>query len=169
LGANLLLRTIGGTRLVDLKMDKLVPVEVEKQAYSTPISHEAFETVRNMGTSVDIKPGASVDGMKDRTKGELIILTNELGGKITLTEGTGGEHASGEYSHTNGYKADVRSLDPITRQPNILTKYIESVPSGWKELKKGDVNGDCFTNECYLSPRGAIYNKEDDHWDVLVK
>ncbi len=31
LGANLLLRTIGGTRLVNLEMEKLVPVEVKKQ------------------------------------------------------------------------------------------------------------------------------------------
>lgn len=165
LGANLLLRTIN-PKLTSLELGKLEDVKIK--SYSESLSHEAYEGLRTLGTSVDIKPGASIDGMREQTKGELIILAKEFGGKITLAEGTGGKHESGDYSHAKGYKADVRSLDPITHQPNILTKYIESVPSGWTKITSKD-NSNCFTNGCYRSPRGAIYNKEGDHWDILVK
>jgi len=124
---------------------------------------------------VTVKQGVVLNGIREKTVDEVIALCYE--GKngtnfgtvdCVVTAGTEeGIHRSGEYSHANGYKVDVRSQ--YNGQPTNLTKYIESVPPGWQKLKQGDMNGKCFTNECYLSPRGAIYNKENNHWDILVK
>jgi hypothetical protein len=79
-----------------------------------------------------------------RSSGAEIVVT---GG----TESTGG-HVSGNYSHRNGYKVDLR-LNPT------LDNYIET-----RFAKAGTVGG----YPAYKSSSGNLYVKEGNHWDVTV-
>ena len=190
LGANLLLRTIN-PQLVNLEMIKLEGVKVEqKTTQPNQRPGEAFKDTKTVerndvvikvklaGKDKDItsqaknftlKNNASIDGTKKETLAEVAYLGNEGAstGKfnpnlVIITSGTDGQHEADKNSHASGNKVDLRANQQ-------MSNYIESVPSGWKKLNKGDMGGKCFENECYLSPRGAIYNKEKDHWDILVK
>jgi len=190
LGANLLLRTIN-PELKKLKLETLKEVKIEAPE-NKPYQRtgEAFKdttvvqrgdvniTVPILGTdktmtipirNFNVKEGASIVGTKSSTLAEVAYLQNEgatsnkfNSDNIVITSGTDGSHESGKYSHGTGYKVDLRS----NNKPQ-LNSYIESVPNGWKKLERKD--GGCFTDKCYQSPRGAIYNFEGDHWDILVK
>ncbi len=60
-------------------------------------------------------------------------------------------HASGTYSHWNGYKIDT----PVT---TCTTNYITS------HYTYSGVRGDGAT--LYTAPSGNVYAKEGNHWDI---
>lgn len=70
---------------------------------------------------------------------------------ITITGGTETGHASGTYSHWNGYKIDT----PVT---TCTTNYITS------HYTYSGVRGDGAT--LYTAPSGNVYAKEGNHWDI---
>jgi hypothetical protein len=80
------------------------------------------------GAGVSIKPGASVNGMQQGTVADIDALAQQCaqtdGGascNVVITAGTDGAHAAGECSHSNGYKADLRSTP-------ALSSFITSLP-----------------------------------------
>lgn len=83
----------------------------------------------------------------------LIGFAESSGCDITVTGGTERGHASGTYSHWNGYKADIapgRCVDrAIKRHPFA------------------GVRGDGA--KLYRSPDGALFAREKDHWDVTFR
>ncbi|MFD5395762.1 hypothetical protein ACFWJW_16255 [Streptomyces sp. NPDC127097] len=89
-------------------------------------------------TSFDQINSATVDGV--------ITLKRATGCAINLTGGTETGHASGTYSHWNGYKVDF-SLS------TCLTHYITGTftPLGGSKWR---------------SAGGNVYYKEGNHWDV---
>ncbi|MFH8570496.1 hypothetical protein [Streptomyces sp. NPDC017993] len=89
-------------------------------------------------TSFDQVNSATVDGV--------ITLRGATGCAINLTGGTETGHASGTYSHWNGYKVDFSLSTCLT---NYITGTFSSIGgSKWK------------------SASGNVYYKEGDHWDV---
>ena len=70
---------------------------------------------------------------------------------ITITGGTETGHASGTYSHWNGYKVDV---SPTTCVSNYITSH----------YAYSGVRGDGAT--LYTAPSGNVYARESNHWDI---
>lgn len=114
---------------------------------------EAEARLRAAGIS--IKPGAGLEGIRSGTIDGVIALRNSCGCNITVTEGTGGTHSNGTYSHANGYKLDLRTRDNPT-----LVNYIRNTyqPAGtWSDGTPLYRNGN------------ATYAMESDHIDVVYR
>ncbi|HMU41067.1 MAG TPA: hypothetical protein PKE31_18825 [Pseudomonadota bacterium] len=93
----------------------------------------------------------SLDQINDRTVNGIITLKGASGCGITITGGTETGHASGTYSHWNGYKVDISfsgCIDSyITRNFSYIGKRGDGAPM-------------------YKSAAGNIYAKESSHWDI---
>ncbi|MEV5545750.1 hypothetical protein AB0L35_06330 [Streptomyces sp. NPDC052309] len=70
---------------------------------------------------------------------------------VRITGGTERGHASGTYSHYNGYKVDI-ALN------SCVNKYITS------HFKNAGKRGDGAT--MYKSAAGNVYAREGSHWDI---
>lgn len=80
----------------------------------------------------------------------LIAFKKRSGCPITISGGTERGHASGPFSHSRGYKMDIRTSDCIDRA-------IE------QRFRSAGGRGDGA--ELYRSP-GVLYAREDSHWDI---
>jgi len=73
---------------------------------------------------------------------------------ITITGGTERGHASGKYSHGNGYKLDIDPTGCVTKHIKHAFKYAG---------KRGD------GAPMYKSSAGDVYARESSHWDITYK
>ncbi|MFE7467874.1 hypothetical protein ACFU6R_27720 [Streptomyces sp. NPDC057499] len=80
-----------------------------------------------------------------------ITLKKAGGCALTVTGGTETGHASGTYSHWNGYKLD---FDPTS----CLTHYITGTFTRIADRSDGAAQ--------YKAASGNIYARESNHWDV---
>lgn len=95
----------------------------------------------------------SFEGIRWGTIKGLIGFAESSGCEITVTGGTERGHASGAYSHWNGYKADIAPTSCVDRA-------IRRYPSS-------GVRGDGA--KLYRSPDGALFAREKDHWDITFR
>jgi hypothetical protein len=104
---------------------------------------------------LDIKPGASLQGIHQGVLDELARVKDGCGCSVTITAGTDGHHAPGEFSHAAGYKADVRLNSAFD---NFVTSNFAyaGVRSDGAQMYR-DRNS------------GALFAKESNHWDIQVK
>ncbi len=63
------------------------------------------------GFGIEVKSGAGLDGVQPHVIREVVKLDEACDCNLLITEGTAGQHASGAYSHANGYKLDIRTND----------------------------------------------------------
>ncbi|MEU2582078.1 hypothetical protein ABZ612_03750 [Streptomyces avermitilis] len=70
---------------------------------------------------------------------------------VTLTAGTEKGHASGTYSHWNGYKVDIKLTSCVNSYITHKFRYVGERGDGAKQ---------------YKSPSGNVYAREGSHWDV---
>ena len=82
----------------------------------------------------------------------IITLKQASGCAINLTGGTETGHASGTYSHWNGYKVD-------TSITTCINNYI------YNSFTYIGLRGDGAPQ--YRSAAGNIYARESNHWDIL--
>lgn len=103
---------------------------------------------------VKIAGAINLGGIRQGTVDEIIRLKADCNCDVVVTSATGGQHASGQCSHANGYKADLRRRD----DGQALTTFITSTytPAG----KRSD------GADLYRAPSGAIYALEASHWDI---
>jgi hypothetical protein len=94
----------------------------------------------------------SFDGIRQSTIDGIITFKRISGCAVNITGGTETGHASGTYSHWNGYKVDTSLTTCIS---NYITSHYTYV---------GYISG--FGDQ-YRSPSGNLYTKEGSHWDVL--
>jgi len=97
-------------------------------------------------------PRTSLEGIRVNTINAIVALNRAIGGGIVITGGTESGHASGTYSHANGYKVDLRLN-------STLNNYIER-----NFRRDGSVGG----FPAYRCPAGNLYVRESTHWDVVV-
>jgi len=93
----------------------------------------------------------SYDGVYSGTVDGAVTLKGACGCALVITGGTEVGHASGTYSHANGYKFDFRkntALDSYVK--NTFTR-IADRSDGYAQWK---------------SAAGNIYCDEGNHWDV---
>lgn len=94
----------------------------------------------------------SFEGIKVATLNEVAYIAGLVGNSnVFITGGTEAGHNSGSFSHSNGYKVDLR-LNP-TLDSYITTNFTYiGVRSDGAPM--------------YRSLTGAVYAKEGNHWDV---
>ncbi|MFI7133357.1 hypothetical protein ACIBQ1_47315 [Nonomuraea sp. NPDC050153] len=96
----------------------------------------------------------SLDSVRTGTIARMIELKRESGCPIMVTGGTEAGHASGQYSHGNGYKLDISHNGCIDRH---ITR----------NHAKAGVRSD--GSRLYRSGSGTIFADESDHWDILFR
>ncbi|WP_377268046.1 hypothetical protein [Peterkaempfera sp. SMS 1(5)a] len=95
----------------------------------------------------------SFDQLNQATAQGAVTLKKASGCAINITGGTETGHASGTYSHWNGYKLDMSRNTCINNYVTGVFTYI------------GPRAGDAAPQ--YQSGAGNIYANEGTHWDVL--
>ncbi|WP_442809864.1 peptidoglycan-binding domain-containing protein [Streptomyces sp. SR27] len=93
----------------------------------------------------------SFDGLRVASADGAVTLRGASGCQMTITGGTETGHASGTYSHWNGYKLDFAMTSCLTNYVTGTFPY-----SG----KRGD------GASLYTAPSGNVYANEGSHWDV---
>ncbi|MGC3859938.1 hypothetical protein ACPSM1_07075 [Micromonospora chersina] len=94
----------------------------------------------------------SFEGIRQATIDGIITFKRASGCAITITAGTEVGHASGTYSHWNGYKVDIAPSTCIQNYISAAYTYVGYI-SGWGYQ--------------YRAPSGNLYTLEGNHWDIL--
>lgn len=115
---------------------------------------EARSVLQKAG--IELKSGVGLAGVRPHVLAELEKLDKACGCNILVTSVTDGKHASGKFSHSAGFKADLRTND----NPSLV-KYVKSLqPAGsWS-------NG---TPLYYDAKSCGTYAIEGNHIDVVYK
>lgn len=93
----------------------------------------------------------SLDQINSATVNGIITLKGASGCALNITGGTEVGHASGTYSHYNGYKVDVA----IT---SCVTNYVKA------NFTYQGLRGDGYP--FWKSAAGNLYCNEGNHWDI---
>src|SRR6195952_3350606 len=93
----------------------------------------------------------SYDQINQSTVTGVITLKHSSGCAINITGGTEVGHASGTYSHYNGYKLDFAKTTCLTSYVHNNFTYIGLRADGYPQ---------------YQSGAGNVYADEGSHWDV---
>ncbi len=93
----------------------------------------------------------SFDGIRQTTIDGAVTLRSASGCALNITGGTEVGHASGTYSHYNGYKLDFTKTTCLTSYVHANFTYI-------------GLRGDGYPQ--YQSGAGNVYADEGSHWDV---
>ncbi|HEX6870001.1 MAG TPA: hypothetical protein VF163_02795 [Micromonosporaceae bacterium] len=94
----------------------------------------------------------SFEGIRQATIDGIITFKQASGCAINITAGTEIGHASGTYSHWNGYKVDISKTSCVYNY--ISTRfYYRGYISGWGYQ--------------WQAPSGNLYTDEGNHWDIL--
>jgi hypothetical protein len=128
----------------------------------TKLSHsDATTRLRNAGITWSSSGGCSNRNNPTCTSFEQVNLTSiqgivtlksASGCAINVTGGTETGHASGTYSHWNGYKLDISLYSCIGNYITSRFAYIGQRSDG---------------AALYKSAAGNIYARESNHWDIL--
>jgi hypothetical protein len=102
-------------------------------------------------TTRSVSTCTSYEQINQETVSGIKTFKSISGCAITITGGTEVGHASGTYSHYNGYKVDV---SPTTCVSNYITSH----------YSYSGVRGDGAT--LYTAPSGNVYARESNHWDI---
>ncbi|WP_327164048.1 peptidoglycan-binding protein [Streptomyces zaomyceticus] len=93
----------------------------------------------------------SFDGLRRASADGAVSLRRASSCALTITGGTETGHASGTYSHWNGYKLD---FSPTTCLSNHITG----------TFPRTGTRGDGAA--LYTAPSGTVFARESNHWDV---
>ena len=123
-------------------------------APGTPLT-QAEAASRLSAAGVGVKPGARLEGIQPHVIDGVIALNRSCGCNIVVTEGTGGTHQNGTYSHSNGYKLDLRTNNNPALVSYVQNNFTPGAP--WRDGTRTYVNGN------------ATYAVERDHIDVVYR
>ncbi|KAI0815731.1 hypothetical protein GGR55DRAFT_359247 [Xylaria sp. FL0064] len=93
----------------------------------------------------------SFDGVYSGTVAGAITLKGACGCTVTITGGTETGHASGTYSHANGYKFDFAKNSALNSYITNSFTHIANRADGYPQ---------------WQAASGNIYCDEGNHWDV---
>ena len=94
----------------------------------------------------------SYEQINQSTVSGIITYKRASGCAVTITGGTETGHASGTYSHWNGYKVDIS-------RSACNDNWIRSA------YTYAGLRGDGYP--MYKAPSGNVYTNEGSHWDIL--
>lgn len=115
------------------------------------------EALANLAAGISLKEGASLNGVQPTTIEYANSVRSACNCEFVITEGTGGTHAPGTFSHANGYKLDIRSKD----NPALYNWVTSNGTLGnWSNgTPTWTINGTTWA----LEGRGTA----NEHWDVV--
>jgi len=93
----------------------------------------------------------SFEGIRQTTIDGAITLKRASGCALNITGGTEVGHASGTYSHYNGYKLDFTKTTCLTSYVHTNFTYLGLRGDGYPQYRSG---------------AGNVYADEGSHWDV---
>ncbi|WP_139982500.1 hypothetical protein [Nocardioides litoris] len=93
----------------------------------------------------------SFDGLRQTSIDGAVTLKRASGCALNITGGTEVGHASGTYSHYNGYKLDFSRTSCLTSWVTGTYTYIGTRSDGARQ---------------YQAASGNVYADEGNHWDV---
>jgi hypothetical protein len=96
----------------------------------------------------------SLDQIRTATVDAIIRFKNNSRTTVTITGGTETGHASGTYSHWNGYKLDIAINSGVNNYIQSNFTFIGQMSNGWKQ---------------YRDAYGSVWTNEGNHWDIVVK
>jgi hypothetical protein len=94
----------------------------------------------------------SYDQVNQSTMSGIITYQRASGCAVTITGGTETGHASGTYSHWNGYKLDIARSTCNDHWITAASSYIGLRSDGYP---------------MYQAASGNVYTDEGSHWDVV--
>ncbi|KAI0392989.1 hypothetical protein F5Y17DRAFT_331254 [Xylariaceae sp. FL0594] len=97
------------------------------------------------------KSCTSFDGIYSGTVSGVVTLKASCACTVTITGGTETGHASGTYSHANGYKVDVAKNSALN---SYITGHFARIAD----------RGDGYPQ--WKAASGNIYCDEGNHWDI---
>ncbi|MFD6890264.1 hypothetical protein [Streptomyces sp. NPDC059957] len=129
---------------------------VTKLSHSTAMSkinaNGGISVVSSGGCSNrNVSTCTSLEQVNSASISDVIVLRNASNCQLTITGGTETGHASGTYSHWNGYKID---FSPTSCVSNYVTSSFTRIAN----------RGDGAAR--YRSAAGNVYARESNHWDV---
>ncbi|MFJ4734130.1 hypothetical protein ACIP6V_17915 [Streptomyces sp. NPDC088770] len=144
LAGGLLAATVPAATAAPAKYSQAAAEQQLKQAGVTWVSSGGCSNRDNSRcTSFEQINKSTVDGVIDFKKASKCA--------VTLTAGTEKGHASGTYSHWNGYKIDVKLTSCVNSYITRTFRYVGERSDRAKQ---------------YKAPSGNIYAREGSHWDV---
>jgi len=130
-----------------------VPAFAVTQAYAESVFSSNGITWSSSGNCTDRNNSTctSFDGLRQDSVDGAVTLKNASGCALNITGGTEVGHASGTYSHYNGYKLDFSHYTCLTSYIHTRFTYI-------------GLRGDGAP--MYQAASGNVYADEGSHWDV---
>jgi hypothetical protein len=150
-------RTLGGIGAVLVALASLLvgasPASAVTQAYAESVFRSNGITWSSSGgcTTRSNPTCTSFDGLRQASVDGAVTLKRASGCALNITGGTEVGHASGTYSHYNGYKLDFSRY-------TCLSNYV------YNNFSYIGVRGDGAPQ--YRSGAGNVYADEGNHWDV---
>lgn len=139
--------------------DEFAPDQVDPDP--AKLSHaQAASRVRAAGIGISSSGGCSdrnksnctsLEQVNESTVNGIITFKRGSGCTVTITGGTETGHASGTYSHWNGYKVDIAINSCVDNYIHKNFAY---------QGKRGD------GAPLYKSAAGNLYADEGSHWDI---
>ena len=114
-------------------------------------------------SGVILKDGASLVGVRqDSLIGvRNLKIASGVTTPITITSGTDGKHATGTYSHANGYKLDIGGRGGASTNPQFDAWMTSTIRSQIGSNPQNDTNYNITING-----QKMIVRPESNHWDI---
>ena len=141
------LALLGGVAAPALAVTKLTHSQAASQLSNAGITWSSSGNCSNRYNSTC----TSFEQINQDTITGIITFKNANGCAVNITGGTETGHASGTYSHWNGYKVDISFSTCVSNWITSRYTYI-------------GLRGDGAP--MYQSPAGNVYAKESSHWDI---
>jgi hypothetical protein len=150
-------RTLGGVGAVLVTLASLLlgasPASAVTQSYAEGVFRANGITWSSSGgcTTRSNSTCTSFDGLRQASVDGAVTLKRSSGCALNITGGTEVGHASGTYSHYNGYKLDFTHYTCLTNYVHNNFSYIGLRGDGAPQYRSG---------------AGNVYADEGNHWDV---
>ena len=124
----------------------------DAQAASQLSAHGITRTSSGACTNRNVATCTSYDQINQSTVSGIITYKGASGCAVNITGGTETGHASGTYSHWNGYKLDIARSTCNDHWITTAYTYIGLRSDGYA---------------MYQAASGNVYTNEGSHWDIV--
>ncbi|MEU4524242.1 hypothetical protein AB0F52_36670 [Amycolatopsis sp. NPDC024027] len=136
-----------GTASASVEVTKLTQAQAASQLSAAGVTHSSSGGCTSRSNSTC----TSYEQINQSTVSGVITLKRASGCAVNITGGTETGHASGTYSHWNGYKVDIA-------HNSCIDAYIKNT------FAYAGVRGDGYPQ--WQAASGNLYCDEGNHWDI---
>jgi hypothetical protein len=136
-----------GTASASVEVTKLTQAQAASQLSAAGVTHSSSGGCTSRSNSTC----TSYEQINQSTVSGVITLKRASGCAVNITGGTETGHASGTYSHWNGYKVDIA-------HNSCIDAYIKN------SFAYAGLRGDGYPQ--WQAASGNLYCDEGNHWDI---